>query len=559
MQADFNTAVAEMTVYQSEFRVQRADGQLRWFASQGEPICNEAGTVERMVGIMQDITKRREAEAALHESQERMQQALQVSRSFAFEWEPATDNVIRSQSCAAILGLSGEDISIDTGQRYFQRIHPDDRERFTGILKQLNPAQAQYQTQYRLVRPDGGVVILEENGRGQFDAAGKLTRLIGCATDVTTREQAALALRENEEQQLQLMALLPVAVYMIKAPSGEITYYNEQAAKLWGRRPALGESDERFCGSFRLWLPDGTPLPHNQTPMTQVMSEGRTLRNLQVVIERPDSSRITALVNIAPILNQDGHIVGAVNVFQDVTALHEAEEALLEQKRLLQAITDNADTALFIMDDRQQCVFMNPAAEKLSGYRFEKTQGRALHEVVHHTRPDGSPYPLSECPIDQAFPQNDREQGEEIFVHKDGHFYPVAFTASPLRHENGQPVGAIIEVQDITERKQAENNLQEPNQRFRNMADTAPVLIWETDASGVVFVNGHYLDFFGVGLEAITGMGWANFLHPDDKDGYLQTYQQAYAAQTPYHYECRFLRNDGQYRWLRNVGRPLSE
>ena len=107
------------------------------------------------------------------------------------------------------------------------------------------------------------------------------------------------------------------------------------------------------------------------------------------------------------------------------------EQELAEQRRLYKSVTDNAALSLFIMDESQQCVFMNPAAEVLTGFTLAEVMGRPLHDVVHHTRPDGSPYPLSECPIDQVFPKNDREQGEEVFVHKDGHFYSVTFTASP--------------------------------------------------------------------------------------------------------------------------------
>ncbi|HEX8250245.1 MAG TPA: ATP-binding protein [Pyrinomonadaceae bacterium] len=124
-------------------------------------------------------------------------------------------------------------------------------------------------------------------------------------------------------------------------------------------------------------------------------------------------------------------------------------------RRQLAAIADNATLALFIMDERQHCVFMNPAAEQLTGYSFAELKGQPLHNYIHHTRPDGRPYPLEECPIDRVFPQNNHEQGEEIFVHKNGSFYPVSFTASPIR-EGGEIVGTIIEVRDITREKEAE-------------------------------------------------------------------------------------------------------
>lgn len=107
------------------------------------------------------------------------------------------------------------------------------------------------------------------------------------------------------------------------------------------------------------------------------------------------------------------------------------------------------------MDERQCCVYMNPAAEALTGYRLDEVQGAALHDFVHHTHPDGRAYPLEECPIDRAAPKNMQEHGEEIFVHRDGSFYPVHFTASPV-HRDGKVVGTVLEVLDARPRLQQE-------------------------------------------------------------------------------------------------------
>lgn len=135
---------------------------------------------------------------------------------------------------------------------------------------------------------------------------------------------------------------------------------------------------------------------------------------------------------------------------------HDEEETPLAEhyRRQLQTVANNATLALFVMDERQHCTYMNPAAERMTGFTLDELRGKPLHDYIHHTRPDGSRYPLEECPIDQAFPQNMREQGEELFVHRDGHFYPVAFTASPVL-DGGRPVGTVIEVRDITKERHA--------------------------------------------------------------------------------------------------------
>ncbi|CAO4180664.1 Blue-light-activated histidine kinase [Methylorubrum populi] len=109
------------------------------------------------------------------------------------------------------------------------------------------------------------------------------------------------------------------------------------------------------------------------------------------------------------------------------------------------------------------------------------------------------------------------------------------------------------------ERARAERAAREADMRLRTMADAAPVLIWDVDPSGVISANDHFVDFFGAGLDVVGGMGWVNFLHPDDAEGYLAAYTAAYTQRRPFGSEARFLRADGQYRRLSSSGRPLGE
>lgn len=127
-------------------------------------------------------------------------------------------------------------------------------------------------------------------------------------------------LRWNEERYRTLFDLGPVAVYSCDA-AGVIKEFNRRAAELWGREPAVGDTDERFCGSFKLYRPDGTYMAHADCPMAEVVAGTLAeARDAEVLIERPDGSRITVIVNIRPVKSEDGAILGAINCFYDITA-----------------------------------------------------------------------------------------------------------------------------------------------------------------------------------------------------------------------------------------------
>jgi PAS domain-containing protein len=116
-----------------------------------------------------------------------------------------------------------------------------------------------------------------------------------------------------------LIEIIPAAVYVCNSEAVVVSY-NRRATELWGRAPKLGDTDLKFCGSHKLYRLDGTLLPHPETPMEQVLRTSVAARDKEVIIERPDGSRVTVLVNIAPIFDDGGKLIGAVNCFLDLSA-----------------------------------------------------------------------------------------------------------------------------------------------------------------------------------------------------------------------------------------------
>ncbi len=127
----------------------------------------------------------------------------------------------------------------------------------------------------------------------------------------------------------RLLDALPAGAYTCDA-DGLITYFNQHAVELWGRTPALNDSSDRFCGSFKLFAKDGTPIAHDQCWMALALRERKEYNGQEIIVERPDGVRATTLAHANPFIDGDGNLLGAVNVLVDISARKQAEEALRE-------------------------------------------------------------------------------------------------------------------------------------------------------------------------------------------------------------------------------------
>jgi PAS domain S-box-containing protein len=245
----------------------------------------------------------------------------------------------------------------------------------------------------------------------------------------------------------------------------------------------------------------------------------------------------------------------------EVQRRREAEAALQLITRRLDAVLNNTRMAVFLMDERQHCTYANAAAEALTGYTFAQMQGQALHDVVHHKKPDGSHYPLEECPIDRAFPEHAQTSGEELFVAPNGSFYPVAFTASPLSNDEGSPIGTVIEARNIAEEKARDTALRESEAQFRLMADVIPQIVWLTDAEGrAEFFNKQWFDYIGVPDAPPTASDVATrYVHPEDQAATMAAFAEAQRTGTTYCVEHRIRSAAGDYRWFLVRGDPYRD
>jgi PAS domain S-box-containing protein len=191
-------------------------------------------------------------------------------------------------------------------------------------------------------------------------------------------------LAESEKRYRTLFDASPVAIYVIDA-EGRIQQYNRHAAALWGQAPTIGETDLRFCGSHKLFMADGTYMPHDRCPMATVVSgEIEEARDAEVIIERPDGLRITVIVNIVPLKNDQGDTVGAINCFYDISERSRMEREIRSQSRVLSELHRSKDEFLAMLSHELR----NPLAPILTAVQVlrlqsnENPQQRQAHDVI---------------------------------------------------------------------------------------------------------------------------------------------------------------------------------
>ncbi|HEX2256484.1 MAG TPA: PAS domain-containing protein, partial [Afifellaceae bacterium] len=171
-------------------------------------------------------------------------------------------------------------------------------------------------------RPDGSQVWVMVHIEPVKDAAGEIVGAINCFHDITEQKRAEQALAASERRAREVLDALPAAIYTTDA-AGRITFYNRAAEQLSGRRPELG-TDE-WCVTWRLYHPDGTPLPHDQCPMAIALKENRPIRDAEAVAERPDGTRFPFIPYPTPLRDETGALIGAVNMLVDISERKQAE------------------------------------------------------------------------------------------------------------------------------------------------------------------------------------------------------------------------------------------
>jgi PAS domain S-box-containing protein len=267
----------------------------------------------------------------------------------------------------------------------------------------------------------------------------------------------------------QLIDQLPAAIYLTDA-EGRITYFNEAAAVLWGHRPTL--HSDQWCGSWRLFQLDGTPMPHDQCPMAITLKEGRPVRGGQAIAEQPDGTRVPFMAFPTPLRDPTGALIGAVNMLVDVGEHQRAER----MGRRLASIVESSDDAIISKDLNGVIDTWNKAAERLFGYLAKEVIGKPVTILIPPDRQN------EEVEILGRIRRGERiEHFETVRQRKDGSLVNISLTVSPVTDETGKIVGASKIARDITEQKRREEQInllaREADHRTKNLLALAQAAV----------------------------------------------------------------------------------
>ncbi len=327
LNAAVETCLQAGTPFELDLEIVRPDGSARWILNCGEAVRDARGNVTRLRGTIQDITERKQAEQAIRQSDNWLDNATRIAHLGAWNWNIVDQSEIWSDEQFRIFGLvpgTGQ----PTFQTFLQALHPEDRDRIMQAIEKTLAGESPYEIEYRIVRPNGEVRHLVGKGEVYRDASGRPVRLVGTALDITEskRTEEALRLRERELQEAQRMAHIGSWHW---EPKSDTVTWSEELYRIAGRDsrlPAPSYREHAQCYTPESW----DRLKH----AVEEALKSSTPYELDLELMRPDGSTRWIIARGEAGRDAHGNIIELRGTVQDITERKRLEEELMQAQKL---------------------------------------------------------------------------------------------------------------------------------------------------------------------------------------------------------------------------------
>jgi len=367
------------------------------------------------------------------------------------------------------------------------------------------------------------------------DSSGAITHFLALKEDITARKKA--------EEKVRLMQ------FSLEHASDALYWINSQAQIVYVNQASCRSLDRSREELLSLSIPDIDPcFPEDRWPWfwQQLTTHGSLYFETQHCTKQ---GRVFPVEINASYLKLDGKEYSFCFV-RDITERKRAEKEVRESNELVRLVLDSVPEAVYGIDMEGKCTFCNPACLKLLGYEDPaELHGKNMHDVMHHTRKDGTHYPVEECHIYEAFRcGHGTHIDDEVIWRRDGTCFPAEYWSHPIERD-GKPIGTVVTFVDITERKRIEEAVRESEMRYRLLFERNLAGVFRTTMEGrVLECNQAAAQMFGYASpEETLGASIIDMYEKiSDRDAFLgKLKREAFAT----NHEVNFRRKNGERLW----------